>query len=61
MSLKLAKVQVTSGLSDWWESDLLDIFADPDRVRIISAIEYNGGLYLIYEYESIEDDDLVIP
>lgn len=47
----IAKVQVTSVMSQWWESNLSDIFVHPEDVTIISAIEYDGGLYLIYTYD----------
>lgn len=56
MAKIISKVNVTSIFRDWWQSNLSDIFANPDDITIISAIEYNGGLYLIYTYE-----DNVIP
>lgn len=50
MAKVISKVNVTSVFRDWWNSNLTDIFNDPDEVTIISAIEYNGGLYLIYSH-----------
>jgi hypothetical protein len=47
---KISKVQITSAFNQWWESDLSDIFTEPERVVIISAVIDNGGLYLIYTY-----------
>jgi hypothetical protein len=47
----IGKVQVTAMFRDWWESDLSDIFTEPQGVKIISAVEYSGGLYLIYTHE----------
>jgi len=52
---RLSKVQVTSAFQQWWESDLTDIFDEPDEVTIISAVIENGGLYLIYTY--IDESD----
>lgn len=49
--VKLAKVQVTSNFSNWWESDLSTIFFDEqESVRIVGAVVEGGGLYLIYTY-----------
>lgn len=48
--MKLAKVCVTSFFMDWWESDLRDIFVNPDDIKIISAVIEEGKLYLIYTY-----------
>jgi hypothetical protein len=50
MDKVLAKVNVTSDIANWWESDLSDIFVNPDEVEIISAVCDNGTLYLIYTY-----------
>ncbi len=52
MSKKIAKVNVTSDFSRWWESDLSNLITNPDKVRIISAVVYEGTLYLIYEYDT---------
>lgn len=57
MNKKIGKVQVSSMFSKWWESSLKDIFTNPDDVQILSAIEYDGSLYLIYLYDE-EDERL---
>lgn len=49
-TIKIGKVQITSVLETWWESDFSDVLSVPIS-QVISAIEYNGGLYLIYWYE----------
>jgi hypothetical protein len=48
----LAKVNVTSDLTNWWECDLSDVFVTPEKVTIISAVVDRGGLYLIYTYKT---------
>ena len=52
----IGKVQITSMVSQWWESDLTDIFTNLNEVQILSAIEYDGGLYLIFLHD-VEDDE----
>lgn len=54
MAKMLCKVNITSVFRDWWESDLSDIFIDPNKVQIISAVTYEGGLYLIYTHDDDE-------
>lgn len=51
MSRKIGKVPVTSTFQEWWESDLSDLFDDPEGITIISAVLENGTLYLICSYE----------
>lgn len=55
MYTRIGKVQVTSDISHWWESELKNIFIDPKEVKILSAVEYDGKLYLIYLYDT-EDE-----
>jgi hypothetical protein len=52
MARKIAKVNITSDIRNWWEGEL-SRYVDTTHyeIKIISAIEYNGGLYLIYEYD----------
>ena len=57
MSKVISKVQITSTINQWWQSSLSDIFTNPEEVAIISAIEYDGGLYLIYSYDDPEYQD----
>lgn len=48
----IAKVQVTSDFTRWWESDLKNVIDPSINAKIISAVVENGGLYLIYTYDS---------
>lgn len=55
MKTVIAKVQVSAIFRQWWESDLSDIFTNPDEVTIVSAVVEDGGIYLIYTYKTNEE------
>lgn len=53
----IAKVNITSDFSNWWEIDLSAVVSVP-KENIISAVIEHGGLYLIYHYQQeIETND----
>ena len=58
---KIGKVQITSGFPEWWGESLSIIFTNPDEVKILSAIEYEGGLYLIYLYDAEDEENILKP